>query len=140
MSSALGTLFSARCPACNEGPIFDGFWAVRRACPTCGAVFLRDPGSWTGATVVSYMSSAVFAVGAILLCLATGWLVEGIEWAIAGATVVFALVSFRFVKAAWVGILFDMEQVYPDAPDQPNPQPEDDGPGSTFADPGTGYR
>jgi hypothetical protein len=32
---------------------------------------------------------------------------------------VFQLVSFRFVKGFWVGMLFDMGYVYPDEPAAP---------------------
>ncbi|WMS42733.1 DUF983 domain-containing protein [Acuticoccus sp. MNP-M23] len=27
---------SAKCPRCGEGPLFDGFLAIRHTCPSCG--------------------------------------------------------------------------------------------------------
>lgn len=120
MSSPLLTMFAGRCPRCHEGRFYTGVFGIKDKCDKCGAVFMRDPGAWTGATAVAYMAGSVFAIGLILFMLATGRLMEkGSEFIIAPAVVIFQLISFRFVKGFWVGLLFDMGYVYPDDPDAP---------------------
>ena len=47
MSSAIGTLFTSRCPHCRQSGIFSGIYAIKERCDVCGAVFLRDEGNWT---------------------------------------------------------------------------------------------
>ena len=33
-----------RCPRCGQGPVLDGWLAIRDQCPACGLVYQRDPG------------------------------------------------------------------------------------------------
>lgn len=119
MSSAPYTLFSGRCPHCHEGKLFAGIYTLHDACPSCGAVFMRDPGSWTGATVLGYMLGSVFAVVLLLLMFATGTLHDFSGLVVGLATCLFLLTVFRPVKAFWVGMLYDWGYVYPDAPRKP---------------------
>lgn len=119
MSSLATTLFSGRCPICQEGALFKGPFELHAKCPTCGAVYQRDPGSWTGATVVGYMSGTVYAMLCLIMLVATGEINRpGIEWFVVLSTCGFQLIALRAVKAAWVGILADMEQVYADPPEE----------------------
>lgn len=121
MSSSLLTMITGRCPRCHEGGIYSSVLGIQTRCASCGAVFMRDPGAWTGATAVAYMAGSVFAVLLILFMLATGRLMQpGSEFIIAPSVVAFQLLSFRFVKGFWVGMLFDMGYVYPDEPAAPD--------------------
>ncbi len=120
MSSSVMTMLTGRCPRCHEGHIYTSVLGIKTQCESCGAVLMRDPGAWTGATAVAYMMGSGFAVCLILFMLATGRLMqEGSELIIAPTVVVFQLVSFRFVKGFWVGMLFDMGYVYPNEPPAP---------------------
>lgn len=121
MSSAVSTLFTGRCPHCQQGGIYKSVFELKPTCDVCGAVFYRDPGSWTGATVVTYMAASVWAIGGLIVLWATGTLqTKGTEWIVIGSTAVVSLLLFRFMKAFWVGLLHDWGQVYPD------PEPEED--------------
>jgi uncharacterized protein (DUF983 family) len=125
MSSALSTLFSQRCPVCEHGELFEGFWKLHDRCPRCGAVYMRDPGSWTGSTVVAYMAGSAFALAMLFGVWATGNLGPQATFLVVGGTAMFQLLVFRLAKAFWVGILFDMEQIYADPrPAEPPAQPE----------------
>lgn len=120
MSTALTTLFTSRCPQCSEGRLFKGVFEMHERCERCGAVFYRDPGSWTGATVITYVGASVFAVGMLFTLWATGLLMEpGSEWIITGSVTLWVLLTLRPLKAFWVGLLYDSGFVYPD--DEPKP-------------------
>ncbi len=122
MSSGLSTMFTGRCPICHEGKLFTGVYEIRERCEVCGAVYYRDPGSWTGATVVAYVAGSVFLVVFLLWMFVSGLLAQkGSEWYALGAVTIFQLGAFRFAKAFWVGVLADMDQIYPDDPSREEP-------------------
>lgn len=120
MSTALQTLFTGRCPQCGEGRLFKGVLEMHPRCERCGAVFYRDPGSWTGATVLTYVGASAFAVVMLAALWATGRLREpGAEWIVLASVTAWVLLTLRPLKAFWVGLLYDWGYVYPD--DAPPP-------------------
>jgi uncharacterized protein (DUF983 family) len=135
MSSALSTLFSQRCPVCEHGDLFVGFWKLHDQCPRCGAVYFRDPGSWTGSTVVAYMAGSAFALAMLAGVWATGNLGPQAPFVVVGSTVAFQLLVFRLAKAFWVGILFDMEQIYADPKPAEPAHTDDSAPPETTVNP-----
>ena len=64
MSSPVSAGLRCRCPACGEGPLFQGFLAVRPRCSVCG-VDLSAQDSGDGA-----VAFIVLIVGAIVVSLA----------------------------------------------------------------------
>ena len=62
--SVLSAGLRGRCPACGEGPLFQGFLSVRARCPVC-AVDLSAQDSGDGA-----VASIVLIVGAVVVTLA----------------------------------------------------------------------
>ena len=50
----LTDLISGRCPWCRRGRIFRGILAMHPSCPSCGAVFEKEPGYFVGAMYFSY--------------------------------------------------------------------------------------
>ena len=63
-SSGFGTqlrrgLFK-RCPNCGGGKLFQGFFKLKPSCPTCGYLFEREEGYWTGAMIVSIAACEVW--------------------------------------------------------------------------------
>jgi uncharacterized protein (DUF983 family) len=114
MSASFSTMITGTCPNCQQASAFQGVFLMREKCPKCGAVFMRDPGSWTGATAVGYIGGSVFATLLIAVMWATGTLFTWGEWVVPVSTCAFILLTFRLSKGLWLGILYDMEQVYPD--------------------------
>jgi len=121
-----GSAMFGRCPACGEGKVYKGWMQLHDKCNVCGVVYQRDPGSWTGATVVGYMVGAIFACLLIMVMWMTGRLFEpGANWIVALSTVAFQLLVLHFVKGIWVGILYEGGFVYADPePSTPEPPPE----------------
>lgn len=103
-----------RCPACAEGELFAGWLRLHPTCPHCGARYERWPGSWTGPTVGGYGIGATVGMGLAWILYANDALVPYAEWGIAAVACVAVLVAMRFVKGAWIGMLYDWGYVYPD--------------------------
>jgi uncharacterized protein (DUF983 family) len=59
--SALASGLRSRCPACGQGPLFDGFLRVRPVCRVCGTdLQAQDSGDGPAAFII-------FIVGAVVL-------------------------------------------------------------------------
>jgi uncharacterized protein (DUF983 family) len=76
LGPALARGLARRCPACGRGGLFDGFLAVRAACPACGEAFAGhradDAPAWATMLVVGHaMVPLILAARAI-----EGWPVE----------------------------------------------------------------
>ena len=92
-----------RCPVCGEGRLFVGM-TMRRTCPACGFLFEREPGYWTNAVTLNFMTMGGLAVLLVaplaysglpvLLILALGLFL---------ATLL-PLLAFRHIKALWLAI------------------------------------
>jgi uncharacterized protein (DUF983 family) len=62
--SAFAAGLKSRCPACGQGPLFQGFLTVRPRCPVCGAdLSAQDSGDGPVAFII-------LVVGAIVVTLA----------------------------------------------------------------------
>ena len=46
--------FTKRCGRCGARGIFDGYFRLKDRCPVCGYRFVREPGAFTGAMLVSF--------------------------------------------------------------------------------------
>lgn len=127
MSAAFTTIFTGRCPECGQTSIYTGLFMIREKCDACGVVYQRDPGSWTGATVMAYVLGSVFATLLITVMWFTGDIMEpSAGWIVPVATCVFLLFTFRLVKGFWVGLLYDTGYVFADPPPAEEPaSPED---------------
>lgn len=118
------TLFSNACPHCSRGELFKSFFELHDKCSNCGAVYSRDPGEWTGPTVMTYMLALSIAFVLLVLMWTTDNLWSGSEFILAGVVMAVVLPCHRASKAIWVGILYDMGRIYPD----PTPELEHDKP------------
>ena len=76
-----------RCPVCGEGKMFVGM-TMHEACPACGFPFEREPGYWTNAVTLNFMTMGGLVVIALGLAL----------------SVIFPLLAFRHIKALWLAI------------------------------------
>src|SRR6185312_15136829 len=58
----IGAILAARCPACTEGKILKGIFAIRPRCAVCGYDFHPEPGFYLGAIVVGYLLTAALTI------------------------------------------------------------------------------
>lgn len=110
----LRTTFRSRCPACGEGRLFAGVFAIRGVCARCGVRFERNSGNWTGPVVLGYGvgSLCAFATGAVLY-----WglgVRSGLELWMLAAAFASALLAYRPAKAWWIWLLWATGLVFRD--------------------------
>lgn len=106
--SAVGTQYfrralRLRCPVCGVGRMFKGL-TMWQTCPACGFPFEREPGYWTNAVTLNFMTTGGFTVLLVaplaysglplLLILALGIVLA----------VLLPLLCFRHIKALWLAI------------------------------------
>ncbi len=64
--SALSAGLRCRCPACGQGPLFEGFLRVRHACPVCGAdVSAHDSGDGPVAFIILIVGGLVVGLALV---------------------------------------------------------------------------
>lgn len=76
---------------------------MRETCPTCGLVFEREQGYFTGAMVVSYaIAVVVYAALVLALWSLPGWRAE-LALLVAGALFLLAVPAiFRYSRVIWM--------------------------------------
>ncbi len=92
-----------RCPRCRHGKIFAGILKMNERCPSCGLLFEREPGYFTGAMVVSYTLGVPLL--ALLILGALVGLHLSVEWALLVADLLFLAfvpLIFRWSRVLWI--------------------------------------
>lgn len=118
--SSMTAVLNGKCPYCQRGTLYESFFALRETCEVCGARYERQEGVWVGPTTIGYGIGAVVGVGGGVAMLLTDTYFKGAEVLLGLVACASVLASYRFVKAWWIGLLFDWGYVYPD----PAPRPE----------------
>jgi len=98
-----------RYPRCGGSRLFEGVFAIRDFCPTCGLPLQREEGGFLGAMTLNYL-----ATGFAFIVLLVVWLVLDLPdvqvaaLTIAGVVlvVVVPLLFFRPAKALWAAVDF----------------------------------
>lgn len=66
LKTALARGWARRCPACGDGPMMDGYLAVRDACPTCGAELFHqradDGPAWATILVTGHLLAPLMLI------------------------------------------------------------------------------
>src|SRR5215218_3072810 len=58
-----------RCPNCGGKGIFANWFSLKEACPTCGAVFVREEGYFLGAYALNLIIAEFIGLGFVLVIL-----------------------------------------------------------------------
>jgi uncharacterized protein (DUF983 family) len=109
MPSVLSSIFSLKCPKCRKGDLFPtssfGFdkpFMQFEHCPKCGNSYFPEPGFYYGAMFISYIGSAFFCLGFVMLL---HWV---LEWSMAGSFAALLAVAglffvwwFRFSRSVY---------------------------------------
>lgn len=107
---------SNKCPRCERGKVFETWYTIAEKCEVCGARYLRDAGSWTGPTVLGYMLGGTLGVGSGWVLVMSGNYFPHAELWIGVMAVAVTFAAFPYLKAWWIGYLYETGQVYPDKP------------------------
>lgn len=96
-------MLALRCPRCLRGRVWRSFLGMHERCPSCGLLFEREPGYFTGAMVVSY-ALAVPVLGAIVIGLMTLGRLDAVPALVIGDIAYLALVPFifRYSRVLWL--------------------------------------
>jgi len=92
-----------RCPICGEGRMFDKM-TMWQTCPACGFPFEREPGYWTSAVTLNFMTTggvALLLVGPLAYSGLTVPLILALGVVLAA---LLPLLCFRHSKALWLAI------------------------------------
>lgn len=94
-----------RCPVCGEGRIFRSALRLRPACPACGWVIEREPGTATGPMyVVSVLTLPFAALVFVALWLLTDW-PPGVQVAVGIPVILlFSGPALSAAKGAWAAV------------------------------------
>ena len=66
-SVVLARGFTKRCGRCGARGIFDGYFRLKDRCPVCGYRFVREPGAFTGAMLVSFTFTLASMIAPLML-------------------------------------------------------------------------
>lgn len=94
-----------RCPRCEEGPLFRGWFTMRESCERCGLRFERAQGYFVGAIYVNYAATVALCLGGFFLL--EHWASPSVNtqivlWTAVG--VAFPLVFFRHARSLWLSL------------------------------------
>jgi uncharacterized protein (DUF983 family) len=102
----LRSLIHLRCPFCNRGKLFRGYFDTPERCPECGFFFLRETGYFLPHVAIGYGATVIVALGIWPLLR----YVFGVrsDWMILGAMllggVAFGIWFIRYAKMLWLAI------------------------------------
>lgn len=113
-STTLRRGLAKRCAVCGGGQLFDGWFRMKPACPTCGTTFEREAGFFGGAVFVNFAFTEI--VMFLYLAIATFATLPDpeVETLIIGSIaicVVLPLLLYPFSKTTWFAIHLLMEPI-----------------------------
>ena len=96
-----------KCPRCNKGPVFSGFFKMHSECPQCHLKFEREQGFFVGAIYLNYGATVAIAVPGffILDYFIEISLTQQLLWWGAFA-VLFPLFFFRYSRSLWLSLVY----------------------------------
>jgi len=104
----LGRALRRRCPYCESGGIFQGWFSLRERCPTCGVTFEREDGYFLGAYAVNLLFALFVGLGgALLLIFGTPLRDAALLWQEAVAVllaVVLPILFFPYSRTLWMAL------------------------------------
>jgi uncharacterized protein (DUF983 family) len=97
--------WTKRCPNCGNGGIFESWTTLRPDCPTCGFVFEREEGYWTGAMGANIIVTELVFVALMIATFIVTWPDSPVREMIIGAVlfnVAFPIFFYPFSKTVWM--------------------------------------
>src|SRR5690242_16355979 len=108
------------CPKCHKGPVFQGnnpynlkrFDKMNPACPCCGETYIKEPGYFYGAMIVSYMLN-----GALFIFTFLGIYIpfdlDAIHYIVSMSVVIIILspLTFRLARLVWLNVFIHYDPI-----------------------------
>lgn len=109
MPSIFASLFGLKCPTCRRGDLFptgsftfDKPFMQYEHCPKCGRDYFPEPGFYYGAMFISYIGSAFFCLGFVMLLhWILGWSVAASFFSLLVVAGMLFVWWFRFSRSAY---------------------------------------
>jgi uncharacterized protein (DUF983 family) len=105
-TSRFAAMVRQRCPRCLNGRVYRGLLTMNERCPTCGYVFEREQGYFTGAMYTSYLLAlpTVFGIFLVLWAFSTKTLFAVEILVVVTAVLYLPLVPlvFRYSRVLWM--------------------------------------
>ncbi len=106
------SIFGFKCPRCMEGDLFftksfsfKKSFEMHESCPNCNQDFEPEPGFYYGAMFVSYIFTAFFSIGFLLIF---HWVFDFSLMTSFGMLVtffaIFFVVIFRLARSIWISL------------------------------------
>ncbi|HEV2128261.1 MAG TPA: DUF983 domain-containing protein [Thermomicrobiales bacterium] len=101
----IGRAFRRHCPYCGGGHIFDGWFTLKKQCPTCGVTYAYETGYFLGSYVVNIVVTEFVAVAAVVALLIWSDL-SVLQLQIAGVVLAVGLpiLFYPFALLLWVAL------------------------------------
>ena len=102
--SRITAVVTQRCPHCQEGDVFAGFWRMYETCPVCGVTYEREDGYFMMSVFVGYVMCLVLAVPVCLALYLNNAAIWTYVWLNAIVLFLFSPLIFRYARVVWMHI------------------------------------
>lgn len=94
-----------KCPYCGGGGIFDGWFTIKKRCPTCGVNYAYEDGYFLGSYAINLVVTELLAAAIVIgLIVWTNLLVLQMQVAAVGLAVGLPLLGYPFALLLWVAL------------------------------------
>lgn len=108
LRALVGRALARRCPYCAGAQIFQGWFALREQCPTCGVSYEREEGYFLGAFAINLVVAEIVALTVALgLIFGTGLRRADLIWqelVAIGLAVALPLLFFPYARTLWIAL------------------------------------
>lgn len=113
LQQTLTSVLFNKCPKCHSGKVFEDnnpfnfrkMLNMLPVCPSCGNVYEREPGYFTGAMYVAYaLTSAWFVLWFVLQITVLDWPVLYFFLFVVGTVTLLAPLTFRWSRILWLNL------------------------------------
>jgi len=94
-----------RCPYCGGGGIFDGWFTLKKQCPTCGVTYAYEDGYFLGSYAINLVVTELIAAAIVIgLIVWSDLSVLQMQIAAVALAVGFPLLGYPFALLIWVSL------------------------------------
>src|SRR5688572_5714236 len=100
------SILRLRCPVCNKGKLFKGFFDTPERCPQCGFFFMRESGYFLPHVPIGYAFTVAMALGTWpIVYYVAGVRSAGLTLALmVGVALGFGIWFLRYAKMLWLAL------------------------------------